>query len=172
MTTEIWKSIPGWPEYDVSSLGRVRRAKASHGAKVGRVLKAWIHKNSGYPCVTLYRNNIGRSIQIHRLLALAFLPESTADRYQVAHWDGKPANLDLGNLRWATPTENSRDRRRHGTDSFGARNPMARLTEEQVREIRIAVKGGDGRRIVAARFGIARQTVDDIVRGRRWGHIK
>ncbi|WP_196221923.1 NUMOD4 domain-containing protein [Burkholderia ubonensis] len=172
MTTEIWKPIPGWPEYHVSSLGRVRRAASARGAKVGRVLKTWIHKKSGYPCVTLYRNNVGRSIQVHRLLALAFLPASTPDRYQVAHWDGDATNVAIGNLRWATPVENSLDRHRHGTDSIGERNPMARLTAEQVREIRSAVKGGDGRKIVAVRYGIARQTVDDIVSGRRWGHLQ
>lgn len=167
---EEWWGIPGWPEYEITRHGDVRRVKPGHGAQVGHELKHWPHK-FGYPSVTLYSKNRGTSIPIHRLLAITFLPAPRPGQTHVAHWDGKTSNISLSNLRWATPLENHLDKRRHGTDSFGERNPMARLTEGDVREIRAAVRMGETRKNVAGRFGVVRQTVDSIINGSSWGHV-
>ncbi len=43
-----------------------------------------------------------------------------------------------------------------------------KLTPEQVREIKTAMRGGERRQEVADRFGITRRTVGDIVFGRSW----
>src|SRR5262245_60948427 len=39
LPNEVWKVIPGFPNYEMSSLRRVRRATASQGTHVGRLLK-------------------------------------------------------------------------------------------------------------------------------------
>lgn len=48
------------------------------------------------------------------------------------------------------------------------RGSNTKLTSEEVAEIRSLVGAGSTHRSVAERFGIARQTVGDIVNGRRW----
>jgi hypothetical protein len=72
------------------------------------------------------------------LLALAFLGEPPSARHQVAHNDGNPRNNHLSNLRWATPSENSMDRRLHGTvpDRKGERHPMVKLNDQLVSKLR------------------------------------
>src|SRR6516164_11851118 len=64
------------------------------------------------------------------------------EKHQVAHWDGNKANNHFGNLRWATPQENSHDCVRQGIDPVGVRKGRAKLSEADVREIRATYKGG------------------------------
>lgn len=166
-TNEKWRDIPDWSEYQVSDIGRVRRAKGGIGARVGRIVKPY--NALGYNYVSLWRDNKVTKIGVHRLVALAFLPASENGQYQVAHNDGDRTNNIPSNLRWATPVCNASDRDKHGTGAKGEENPVAILTEVQVLAIR-AMRGM--RHIdIAEIFGISRQHVGDILNGRRWGHI-
>lgn len=56
-------------------------------------------------------------------------------------------------------------------DNHGERNPRARLTEEQVREIRRLRSAGATGRGLAAAFGVAPSTIWDIVYGKNWGWL-
>ena len=58
---EEWRSVPGFPQYEISSLGRVKNAVR------GRLLKVSID-DKGYSIVSLYRSNVKRKFQISRLL--------------------------------------------------------------------------------------------------------
>lgn len=167
-TAEEWRPIPSWPEYEVSSIGRVRRVVAGQGAKAGRVLKPWI--SVGYQYVALWRANKQTRVAVHRLVALTFLPAPADDQTQVAHCDGDRLNNLPTNLRWASPTENAADRAEHGTGAAGEANPMALLSEDQAREIKARTSSAD--RDVAREFGVCRQTVSDIQAGRRWKHLQ
>lgn len=73
-------------------------------------------------------------------------------------------------LRWATYSENERDKLLHGTDARGERCGSAKLTEEQVREI-IALKGAEKQNAIAKRFGVRRQTIYKIHSGKRWAWL-
>lgn len=53
----------------------------------------------------------------------------------------------------------------------GERSHNAKLSPEQVIQIREMVRGNTSHTKVAAKFGVARQTVDDIVHGRLWRHL-
>lgn len=54
----------------------------------------------------------------------------------------------------------------------GERNPRARLTAEQVLEIRAAAATSESRSAIALRYDISRRTVNGIVQGLRWGHLE
>jgi len=51
---------------------------------------------------------------------------------------------------------------------FGERNGQARLTEEDIEEIRALRKAGWKQKDIAIRFGICDPHVSDIIRGKRW----
>lgn len=53
----------------------------------------------------------------------------------------------------------------------GSRNVAARLTEEQVRELREQAGRGTGREELAQRYGISKDTVSRIVRRKLWAHV-
>ena len=94
----MWRDIEGWPLYEVSNLGNVRRKAVS--LKPGSI-------PSGHLTVALCKGK-GKptSLYVHRLVALAFMDNPESKRL-VNHIDGNPKNNNLGNLEWATHSENN-----------------------------------------------------------------
>jgi hypothetical protein len=199
LSVEEWRPCPGFEEYySVSNLGRVRREKAAAGTRVGRIKSLYLDSN-GYPIVILWCDCTGHTKLIHRLVAMAFLPQSEKPR--VNHIDGIKANNRACNLEWCTDLENMRhavengliargDRNgsrlhpermargdRHGSRLHpesvlrGDRNGKAKLTEAQVLEIRQPGATGILQRQIAVRFGISRGTVGYILHRKTWNHV-
>lgn len=73
-------------------------------------------------------------------------------------------------LRWATASENEQDKLLSGTSNRGERHGLAKLTEADVVAIRTLVKTAT-HAAVAAKFGVSKWTVLDIVRRKRWGWL-
>ena len=176
---EAWLPVLGYEGfYEVSSLGRVRsvdrvfvRADGQRQGRRGRVLiPGTTGRSRSYPSVTLRH---GRRRPVHVLVCEAFHGPKPSPKHEVAHWDGDPTNNRPDNLRWATRSENSADARRHGTIPLapgegGERNGHARLTWEIVDAIRSACSMGATQASQAARFGIGKSQVHNIVSGKAW----
>lgn len=115
---EIWKDIKEYEGYyQVSNLGNIRsvdrivkQSDGSIGHYKGRVLKGEIDKR-GYKRVRLSKNNKTKKFQIHRLVAIAFIPNNDINKKFVNHIDENPSNNNVNNLEWVTGSENMR----HGT---------------------------------------------------------
>jgi hypothetical protein len=103
MMSEVWKDIPGYPTYQVSESGNIRRIRD------GRVkmLKSQITPK-GYARITLNKaNSKPRHKKVHRLVALTFLGEPLDDtRNHVNHKDGVKLNNHHSNLEWVSNREN------------------------------------------------------------------
>jgi hypothetical protein len=164
---EEWRVVPLDPGYEASSKGRIRNKKT------GKLLKPW-RAGAGYLYVQLWRSRIKTGV--HRLVAFAFLGNPPTPRHEVAHNDGDRENNDPANLRWATHAENQADIRKHGTGYYhgwkGENHPTAKLTDQQVIEIRRSCRGGRvTRKAMASKFGVSRASIDQIVQGRTWKHL-
>lgn len=156
--TERWISITGYETlYAVSDLGRVMSLRN------GRALKP-LHVSDGYLAVKLHRADRGTSASIHRLVCAAFHGAPEAGQ-QAAHLDGNRENNRADNLKWVSPKENTAHKREHGTHQAGERHPRAKLTAEQVAEIR---RSGETARELAERFGMHPVSIRQIRSGRRW----
>jgi len=59
--------------------------------------------------------------------------------------------------------------RRHSKAGVG--HHLAKLTDEQVLEIRAAAKAGESRKTLAERFGVRQGAISKIVTRVRWVHI-
>lgn len=93
---EIWKDIDGLEgEYAISTKGRVRNIKT------GRILGG-AYDGSGYKQVTLKH----KTYKIHRLVALAFLPNPD-NLPQVNHKNEKKDDNNVGNLEWCSASYNT-----------------------------------------------------------------
>ena len=100
LNTEIWKPILNLP-YEISNLGTVRRsADAPYKHKGKSFVKPYIN-NKGYLCINLYKNSKVYKYQIHRLLAIYFIPNPQGLN-EINHIDGNPLNNSLSNLEWCT----------------------------------------------------------------------
>lgn len=112
---EIWKPVVGYEEYyEVSNFGRVRsldrwvkhRHKDCKAFKKGKMLNEK-DNGHGYKAVHLTVNRITKDYYIHRLVAMAFLPNPN-NLPEVNHKDDNPANNCLDNLEWCTAQYNDK----------------------------------------------------------------
>jgi len=103
---ELFRPIIDFPGYEISNFGRVKSLPkiVSNGYNRGeKFLK--ISFNKGYPFVTLYNNRHSHPRMIHRLKAIAFIPNPDNKAF-VNHKDKDPSNHDLNNLEWSNDREN------------------------------------------------------------------
>jgi len=167
---EVWLPVVGHEgRYEVSDMGRVRRVAYARGARVGRVMRG-IPNVSGYLALGLSNNGKRSMATIHRLVAEAFLGPGQ-EGMEIRHLDNNKTNNTPGNLAWGTRQENVDDRTASGGYWWrGEKHRSARLTEEQVREIR-RLAGRVPYRVLAARFGVAEVTAQQAGSGRTWKHL-
>lgn len=95
---EIWKPIDGFPDYEVSDLGRVRSLKH---CKI-RILKQGI-SSRGYHNIVICQYGLTCTKNVHRLVAAAFLGVS---ELQIDHINGNKLDNRIDNLRYCTDREN------------------------------------------------------------------
>lgn len=96
---EIWVLIPGFPHYEVSSLGGFL------SKTTGRMIVPY-RSQTGYSRVNLSREGKFHNLLAHRLVAQAFLVPTSDNQHQVDHLNGNRMDIRVENLRWATPSEN------------------------------------------------------------------
>ena len=180
---EIWKNIPGWEGlYQASSLGRVRSLERtvsgvdSWGRSWSRNYPSKLltqHKvGIGYKVVCLTVGGRSQNKYVHRLVCAAFYGDCPIDKRDAAHEDGDPANNNPANLRWASSAENQRDKLRHGRALIGERHHKARLTEDDVREIRRRSASGEANNAIGKDFNCSAGMIRSIVVRRSWKHIE
>lgn len=106
---EIWRAAVGYPDYEVSNLGRVRSLKFTYP----RLLAATANR-SGYLRVCLWEGNRSRHKFVHGLVCEAFLGPYP-DGQEVRHLNDVKSDNRLTNLTYGTRSENIRDSVRNGT---------------------------------------------------------
>jgi hypothetical protein len=125
-----WREHPQALGYFVSRDGRVARFNRDSfrlliGCSCGR----------GYRAITWKRGDKLTRFYIHRAVCELFNGPCPPGM-ECRHLNGCMTDNRAENLAWGTAAENGQDRYVHGTVLFGERNPMARLTQEQVDAMR------------------------------------
>jgi len=106
-TIEEWRSSPTYPDYEVSSLGRVRsRPRPYAKLKGDRILRQKMPKRPGpqYLRVSL-RGAVRKKEYVHKMVAEAFVGPCPAG-HEVNHVDEVKTNNAALNLEYRTPHEN------------------------------------------------------------------
>ncbi len=78
-----------------------------------------------------------------------------------------------GNVRWATQSQQSLNRRRTAYSGVlrGSKQKRSKLTEENVLEIVGRVENGETQHRLASEFGVSNATVNNIMRGLLWSWL-
>lgn len=99
MGVSVMKPIPGYPHYKASSDGRIW-SEYTH-----KYLVSSKQFDTGYTSVELFENGKGKRISVHRLIALAFLPNP--NNYPVVNHKNEIRNDNrVENLEWCTQQYN------------------------------------------------------------------
>lgn len=151
-TKEVWKTIPGIDKiFTVSNLGRVRK---------GDKLRNQNPDKDGYP-----RVSVGNVMRVHRLVALAFIPNPENKR-TVNHIDGvKDCNCTC-NLEWSSMREQNLHSYRTGLRSTNRKF----LTEEYVGQVIDHLQNRKRFKTIkqiAEHLGVSESEISQINRGAR-----
>lgn len=99
---EVWKTIPNYPKYLVSSKGRVRSLQNNRDLLLKPVI------TNGYYKVRLSNNGKIDDKLIAYLVYFTFITDTLKENYVIDHIDGNKLNNDLENLRYISRSENTR----------------------------------------------------------------
>lgn len=171
--SEIWKPVVGFEgTYEVSILG-VRSKRGRNGTPIAywRTLKPGFDTH-GYRQVTLYLRGKRKNFLVAHLVADAFLPPKKPTDQVLRHLNDDPTDNRIENLAWGTYSDNMADAIRNDKIPRGVAHYCAKLTEENVREIRrLYATGNFTQQDLALKFGVAQGVISDIVKRKKWKHV-
>lgn len=176
---ELWKTIPDFPEYECSTLGRVRswkplgRNQSGDGIprKEPHILSPG-ETRGGYLSVALSQDGKVTQFRVNRLVLITFVGDEPGK--MACHRNGLRKDNRLSNLYWGTAAENAAGKLQHGTQPVGEGVKQARLTADAVRWARRHYVEGDpeyGVNALARRFGVSAPTMHKAISGKTWKHI-
>lgn len=176
---EQWKKIEEFNyEYEISSYGRIRsvenvivRGNGWKYTRKSKILKPSV--SGGYLRGAVCVNKKMIPYKIHRLVALAFIPNNE-NKKEVNHIDGNKLNNHVENLEWCTRQENiehcilNKLQKPFKGEEIG----NSKLLEFQVIEIRNKFKPRVySRAKLAKEYNVSEATIKDILYKRTWIHL-
>lgn len=170
---EIWRPVVGHEaDYEVSNMGRIRRISRARRAVPGSIIVA-VPNDKGYLYVGLHRDGRQRTVAVHKIVAIAFMNPPLNARWEINHIDGVKANCRLENLEFSTRLANIRHAWAMGLMPRGEKRGHAKLSDDQVREIRRRHGvGGVSKTALAREIGVSFHTIFDVLAGRTWRHVQ
>lgn len=120
LLADDFKIIADFPMYSVSKNGDVFNI---HRNKKLRTAK----NNHGYILASLFRNGFNKTIAVHRLVAIAFIPNPNNLEF-VNHINGIKCDNRVENLEWCSRIENAEHAKRMGLFACGERNKQTKVT--------------------------------------------
>lgn len=180
--SDLWKQIPGFPNYEACKDGRIRSKnfkvqKLNRWGTItefthkGKVLKPWVNKH-GYHYMSL-----GQEItkEVHYFIALTFIGPKLPDQ-EVNHKNGLKFDNSYENLEWVTRSKNIQHAFDNNLNHSGSKHGISKLTEENVTEIKklIAEKKPWSRPFyidIANQYGVDRKTIQSIAKNKTWKNL-
>lgn len=169
-----YREIPGCHDYYVGDDGTIWSGRDRYGRpkEVWTQLATYRRPYGSNHVVVCLRPNGGYKdktvlFYVHRLVLEAFIGPCP-DGMEACHNDGNGSNNNLSNLRWDTRIANAQDMVSHGTARLGEKCHFAKLTVEEVIEIRRFCDAKFPHQSVADMFEVARSTVSRISRRVDW----
>lgn len=172
---EYWADVLGYEGfYKISNKGRVkslyRLVESPIRGMVPRysnVLKQHINPY-GYLCTQLHKNGKHQNFRIHRLIALAFIP-NPENKETINHKDGNKLNNEISNLEWATRAENTRHAWKNGLTKavLGEKNGACKFSDATIKKIREYVsRTNKTYKECGMMFGVSESYVGAIITGK------
>ena len=186
-TIEEWRPVVGWEKlYEVSSLGRVNRLETTvRTCGTNMVFTTRVIKKrqlspyidfAGYERVTLCDSGRKKNVLVHRLVAIAFIPNPD-NKPSVNHIDFNKLNNTTYNFEWCTHKENMRHAFKNGlfkapTPRRGEQCHLSKLKDSDIIDIRKRISNGERILSIAGYFGVTRGNIMAIKSNKTWKHVR
>lgn len=168
------ESIPNFPGYSVDTNGNVYTRWKKQGRNpaiicgIYRKMRPTIARE--YKLVTLFKNGKPYYKKVHHLVLETFVGPCP-DGMEACHDNNNKLDNSSTNLYWGTKSRNYQDRRKNNTTNDGERNGRAKLTNENVLEIRRRLTNGEKQIPLSIEFGVSQNKISQIKRRVNWKHI-
>jgi hypothetical protein len=167
---EKWKDIDGYEgKYQISNYARARNIQT------GNILKT-VKGKTGYKVLSVY-NGKHKTFKLHRLIALAFIPNPD-NKPCINHKDGDKLNNSIENLEWVTHSENNKHAFDNGLKDVskinfcnGSRCWASKITEKDVVKIKQLISKGISLGVISKKYGVTKQSIFHIKTGRNWAWV-
>lgn len=180
MEQEIFKPIEGYEGlYEISNFGRVKSLPKKWAKNQDVILKNR-KKNTGYLHIVLYRNKVGKTISIHRLVATAFC-EKKEGMDVVNHLNSIRSDNRASNLEWTNASGNAiHSFKFNGRKTVvgrrvpkkGSSHHNSKILEKDVVEIRkLYYEKKMYQRQIALLYNVSQVQIGRIVNSKNWTHI-
>lgn len=174
---EIWKTIEDYPDYMISSMGRVKsieRVDCYGRHRKEKIIK--LNKNrDGYLIVHLYGIEREKHYSVHRLVAQAFIPNPD-NKPNIDHINTDRTDNRVENLRWVTQKENcnnllsiekySKNNAKANLGKFSKLNPNSKPVLQFTLDGKL-IKKWDSAMDVKRELGNNQSHISNCCRGRR-----
>lgn len=176
---ENWKDVIGYEGlYLVSDMGQVKSMYTKKIMSPG-------DNGRGYKFVSLAKCGRKQRFYVHRLVAMAFVP-NPENKPQVNHMDCNKWNNSANNLEWVDIYEQMHHASINGKlycsefqkqqtrlANSGIKSHLSKLKDDDITKIReLSNVYGLTNRELGLLFGVHRETIGAIIRGKSWKHIK
>ena len=156
MSQKIWKVIPGFENYEVSNHAEIRRV----GSTTLKTIT--IEKRRGYSVVQLWKNNIGKTFFLHRLVGQAFVDGDQS--LTIDHKDTNKRNNLPSNLEYVTRAVNTERQHAEGLASDVTQFKPAKVMPDQYECIIQRFDEGEPCSFICLDFDCCRTLINWIVR--------
>jgi len=160
----MWKRFEN-TYYEVNALGAVRNILT------GKPVKPFL--NNGYLAIDVFEQKGGRTrrrMLVHRMVAKSFI-SNPENKPTVNHIDGIKTNNVVSNLEWATFKHQIRHALREGLIPKGSQKDVAKLIEDDVKEIQFLLELGYCDKEISDLYPVTRGVIHAIRVGKSWKHV-
>lgn len=174
---EKWLKIPGFSRYEASNTGKLRSLSYKLEKKIKEIKPALTR--DGYLKTMLLRDD-GKycTHRVHWFVTLTWFG-IRPDGHEVNHKNGDKTDNSVNNIEYVSHSYNVLHSFKMGLQKpkRGSLNGKAKLTEYDIKTIRLHAKNNPGRyygrKAIAEKYGVSEAHIKDIVTCRRniWPHI-
>lgn len=156
-----WRDIANY-----EGLYRVSRTGLVYSVRREKILIPSLDGN-GREIVDLYKAGIRDTWKVHALVATTFIGPYPEGK-EINHKDGNRRNNTAENLEYVTHKENIQHAFTNGLTPLGEDRTQAKLSMDEVGQIRQQYAAGETQDSLAEKFGVSQSLISEIVNQKRW----